>query len=183
MGGISNRNAEHYADPTAYQALVNIEKADRAKAWRFLKRLSNLAELIASKQADKERWESIAQGTTGGGRCVLVEVAPGKHELQAAPKVQASGNPQKMADAIGQAVDLEREIETLKKQYAAIKEEVAATIRLLPPAEYDVLHKLYIQRMTIGEVAVALRRSYSWVTTTQGRAVGHLAELLTDWKG
>ena len=182
MSGISKLNAEHYDDPTAYKALVNIQKADREKAWRFLKRLLNLWEIIESKTEDRDRWESIARGLAGTSD-VLVEVAPGKYELQAPPKVQASGNPQKMADADAQINELDREIEHYAMRYKEAKAEVKAALAKLHPNESDVLHKIYIQRLTIDEVAVARRKSYSWVTTTQGRAVTHLAEFLTDWKG
>jgi len=178
MGGISKWNAEHYSDPTAYQALQNIQRTEREKVWAFLRRLSDLREIIESKTAEKEIYDAQAEGLGGSPQDVLVEVAPGKFELQAPPKVQSSGDKQRMANAKNQSIDLEREIAEHQKMFDEHAARVIEVISKLPFNEYDVLYKEYVKGFELKDIAYIRKKSYSWVTTTKNRAVSRLQKIL-----
>lgn len=58
------------------------------------------------------------------------------------------------------------------------KREIIATIEELPEAEYDVLHKVYVQRWSLYEVAADRKVSYSLVTTIHGKALKRLDNMI-----
>ena len=70
--------------------------------------------------------------------------------------------------------DLTSCIESLYKERC----EIIRTIEELPEAEYDVLHKVYVQGRTLYEVAADRKISYSLATTIHGRALKHLDSLI-----
>ena len=133
----------------------------RAKA--FLSQLNKLNKLIENKMIEKEQWQAIAKGTgqrTDGER------------------VQSSGNPQKMADAVAIYVDIEAEIDAAIDMYVDKKNHIISVIEQLPVTEYDILHKVYVQGIPLDEVAVAFNKSYSWVTSKHGRALKAVQDIL-----
>ena len=58
------------------------------------------------------------------------------------------------------------------------KREVLGVIEQLNATEYDVLHKMYVQFLTLDEVAARKGKSYSWVTTMHGRALQDVQKIL-----
>lgn len=64
-------------------------------------------------------------------------------------------------------------VELYKRRNAII-----AVIEQLKLAEYDLLHKVYVQEMPLKEVAYRCGKSYSWATTTHSRALLHVQEIL-----
>lgn len=133
----------------------------RAKA--FLSQLNKLNKLIENKMIEKEQWQAIAKGTgqrTDGER------------------VQSSGNPQKMADAVAIYVDIEAEIDAAIDMYVDKKNHIISVIEQLPVTEYDILHKVYVQGIPLDEVAVAFNKSYSWGTSKHGRALKAVQDIL-----
>lgn len=68
------------------------------------------------------------------------------------------------------------EIERLYRERASI----IKTIELLPEAEYDVLHKVYVQYATLQEVATDRGISYSLTATIHGRALKRLQDLINS---
>ena len=133
------------------------------RAKEYLRQISKLDAMIRNKEIEKMQWRSIALGVTSsfGGE-----------------KVQSSGNPQKMSDAIATYIDLEHEIDDAVDRLVDTKREVISTIEQLPESEYDLLHKVYIQKMTLSEAAYAMDKSYSGATTIHGIALKHLQEIL-----
>lgn len=133
------------------------------KAREFLRQVYKLDCMVANKLAEKRRWQEIAAGaspqTTG-------------------ERVQSSGNPQRMADAIGRYIDIEREIDECVDRLVDAKREVIRVIEQLNATEYDVLHKMYVQFLTLDEVAARKGKSYSWVTTIHGRALQDVQKIL-----
>jgi hypothetical protein len=130
----------------------------------FLRQVEKLDTLIRNKLIEQEQWRDIALGITAniGGE-----------------KVQASGNQQKMASAIEKCVDMESEIDALVDALVDTKRKVIATIEKLDsPTEYDVLHKRYIQHLSLQEIADEKGRDYGWATTTHGRALKSVQMLL-----
>lgn len=58
------------------------------------------------------------------------------------------------------------------------KREIIRTIERLPEAEYDVLHKVYVQDKTLYEVAADRGISYSLTATIHGRALKRLEDIM-----
>lgn len=127
---------------------------------------------IKNRKFQREQLYDIASSTTAKTKSVLVE-----GELHNMEKVQSSGSKQQMADAIDEYVDLENDVygilDLIKRRDAIVK-----NIEKLNITEYDVLHKIYIQNMDLNEVAKECDKSYSWVTSTHGRALKNLQKIL-----
>lgn len=122
----------------------------------YLKQPQRLEVMIKNKLIERQQLKDIAFSITANSD---------------GERVQSSGSQQKMANAVDRWVDMEAEINGLIDRLVVTKKEVIATIEQLSTAEYDVLHKLYIQGMTFDEVAAAKDRSKSWATTIHGRAL------------
>ena len=130
----------------------------------YLRQVEMLDVRIQNKLIERQQWRDIALGitTTVGGE-----------------RVQISGTKSKMADAIDKCVDMESEINALVDELIATKRDVIATIEQLDnPTEYDVLHKRYIQFMPLQEIADRYGREYTTITTTHGRALKNVQNIL-----
>ena len=132
-------------------------------AKEFLRQIKKLDRLIENKLIEIQRWKDIANNTTA---------------TLSGERVQSSGNPQKIADAIGRYIDLEREINQDIDKLVDAKKDVIGVIEQLNATEYDVMHKIYVQYLTLEDVADAYDRTYSWVTTIHGRALKHVQNIL-----
>lgn len=83
----------------------------------------------------------------------------------------------KKAEKLGiNTATIKSDIERLVAERARIIEN----IQRLSEAEYDVLHKVYVQGKTLYEVADERDISYSMATTIHGRALKHLAVIIAD---
>lgn len=135
------------------------------KAKDYLKQVDKLDTIINNKLVERTQWKNIALGITAqiGGE-----------------RVQSSGNQQKMAGAVDRVVDIDAEINQLIDRLVDKKREITSTIEQLPATEYDVLHKLYIQRLTYYDVAQVYGKTYSWATTVHGRALKNLQRILNE---
>lgn len=81
-----------------------------------------------------------------------------------------------------QCIELELPTETTLERIEELKtvrKAIIATIEQLPEAEYDILHRVYIQGETLYEVAAGRHTSYSLVTTIHGKALKRLGEILS----
>lgn len=134
------------------------------RAKDYLRQLRKLDKLIENKLAEKQRWKEIAVG--GGSTFSDME------------RVQSSGNKQKMADAVCNYIGIEVEIDLAIDSLIDKRREVIEVIEQLDVMEYDLLHKLYVQYMSIQDAADAMDKSYSWATTIHGRALVHVDEIL-----
>jgi DNA-directed RNA polymerase specialized sigma subunit len=116
---------------------------------------------------EREQWKSIATGITpnyGGER------------------VQSSGSKQKMADAVSRYVDIEKEIDAAIDDLINRRNDVIAVIEQLDAVQYDILHKIYVQYLTLYEVADIYDRTYSNITTIHGKALKNVQEILENRK-
>ena len=130
----------------------------------YLQQVEMLDAKITNKLIEKQQWKDIALGITAsvGGE-----------------RVQTSGSKQKMADAVIKCVDIESEIDDLIDEFVTAKKKVITTIeQLYSPMEYRILHLRYIQHVSLTEIADILNKDYSWVTTTHGRAVKNVQNIL-----
>lgn len=128
------------------------------EAKRYLEEYKKIDTMILNKTIEAEQWEALAQSITAnmGGE-----------------KVQSSSNQQKMQDYICNKIDIEAEIDAL----IAKKQDITDTIALLPMADYNILHKVYIQSLSFKEIA-SDEKDYSNVTTAHGRALQRLQKVL-----
>lgn len=132
-------------------------------AKEFLKQPKKLDLLITNKLIEKQQWRDLAMGITAN---------------MEGERVQSSGSQQKMADAITKCIDMEAEIDRLVDLLIDKKREVVSVIEQVDsPIEYDVLHKIYIQYMTLQDVADHYGKEYGWATTTHGRALKSVQEI------
>lgn len=99
-------------------------------------------------------------------------------------RVQSSRNLHKLENAVIRYVDdeLAKEIEGTIKRLTRERYEIIQTIKKLEPAEYNVLHNVYVQGKDLTEVETIMNRSYSWVTSKHGTALSNLRIILEDKK-
>lgn len=130
----------------------------------YLQQVEMLDVKIANKLIEKQQWKDIALGVTAsvGGE-----------------RVQSSGSQQKMANAIIKCVDIDAEIDSLIDELVNTKKDVVATIeKLRSPTEYRILHMRYIQHISLTDIADIMNKEYTWVTTTHGRAMKNVQNIL-----
>lgn len=147
---------------------------------RFLEQLEKLDLMIENKMIEREQWKAIAEGVTAGGTSVIVLDKKGRKELHNMEKVQASSNPQKMADAIHKMIEIDAEIDLCIDKLIEAKKDVISVIEQLPAAEYDIIHKIYVQHIPLYEVSTMSDRSYSSITTLHGRALKNVQRILNE---
>lgn len=136
---------------------------------QFLKQVKKIDLQIHNKLIEKQQWMDIAMGITAS---------------MEGERVQSSGSPSKMADAVGRCVDMEQEINSLVDKLVDIKKEVIAVIERLDSAtEYDVLHRRYIQYQSLQEIADHYGYDYGWATTVHGRALKNVQMLMEQKEG
>lgn len=153
------------------------------KAKVFLNQLTKLDTMIENKMIEREQWKAIAEGVTAGGTSVIVLDKKGRQQLHNMDKVQASGNPQKMADAVHKMIEIDAEIDLCIDKLIDAKKDVLSVIEKLSAAEYDIIHKIYVQHISLYEVAAMSKRSYSSITTLHGRALKSVQNILDERDG
>ena len=131
----------------------------------FLRQLKKLDKMIENKLIEREQWKAIASGTA---------------QQMGGERVQTSSNPQRMADAIARYIDMESEVDECIDRLVDTKKDVISVIEQLNATEYDLLHKVYVQYMSFDEVASLYDKSYSWVTTVNGRALRNVQKILDE---
>ena len=134
----------------------------------YLLQIQKLDKLIENKLQEVAHWKAVATGTT-----VCSE----------GDRVQSSGSKQKMADAICRYMQMEDEINAAIDRLVDTKQEIIETIEQLPIDEYDLLHKIYVQKKELYEAAMEMDRSYRWATSVHGRALANVQKILNERKG
>ena len=128
-------------------------------AEEYLGQVKKIDAIIKNKLRDHANWVSVAEGL--GGASV-------------GERVQTSRNLTQIPDAIGRYIDIEREIKKLKQE----RQAVIDTIEKLPTYEYEVIYMLYVQDVTLKEVAYHFGRSYEWAKAIKRKAIRHIQEVL-----
>lgn len=134
-------------------------------AQNLLKQVEKKDTIIRNKMIERERLKDIALGVTASSE---------------GERVQSSGSKQKMADAIDKCIDIDKEINRLVDEFVDFKRDVSCIIERLSLDEYDVLHKIYFQYLSLYDVADMKGKSYSWVTTVHGRALQNVTKILIE---
>ena len=140
------------------------QQGNSKDAKEFLKQVERLDVRIRNKLIEQQQWRDIALGITAN---------------MDGERVQSSGAKSKMADALDKVVDAEAVIDSLIDELIDVKKKVIETIEKLDSAtEYNVLHMRYIQFKDLQEIADRYGYEYGWATTTHGRALKSLQEIL-----
>lgn len=132
-------------------------------AEQYLEQIQKLDAIIINKLADYNRWVAIAGGLGG---------------VSVGDRVQSSRNLQRGSDAIGRYIDIEREIDALKQK----RLDIIKTVEQLPPIEYDLIYRLYVQGHSLKEIAYHFDKSYDWVKKRKRKALDLVQEII-DKKG
>ena len=103
-----------------------------------------------------------------------MELASGITAGMGGDRVQSTKNTHPMESKVVEAAMIDQEIDRLKKEISGIIE----TIQQLPAEEYDLLHKVYVRHLTLKAAHAEAKKSYSWATTTHGRALKNLQYIL-----
>lgn len=125
----------------------------------YLENYETINYKIRNKENEIERWKGIAEGSTGNSD---------------GERVQSSGNKQKMASAVVEYADLEREIESLKSE----REAIVKNIEKLTGKQYDLIYRHYVHGISIKSISAQKGMSPSWGTTTHSRALKSMQKIL-----
>lgn len=102
-----------------------------------LESIRKIDELIDSKLAERERVRALRINTVGS--------------LDGAPR--SSGITDKIGTLTVKLITLEEELDALIDKYVGDKAAIVNEIEKLPEREYGVIHRYYIRRMTLEQVA------------------------------
>lgn len=132
-------------------------------AVEFLRRIEKIDRIIENKIAELEHFRDLTQKVTasyGGDR------------------VQASMSQQKMADAVCRCVDIEREIADAVETMQNDRREIMAVIEQLDARQYDLLFKIYVERLTLIDAAAACGMEYRTAIRTKNAAINNVQRII-----
>ena len=128
-----------------------------------LSRLSIIDEMISNKLQEVEEWRSKCEysGTSYGTE--RVQSSPASPKVESTLDMYISVKQEKM-----------REIAELEAE----KKAIISDIEKLPPSEYSVIYKRYVQQKSFYQISSELDKSYSWCTWTHSKALEYLQRLM-----
>lgn len=130
----------------------------------YLERVEMIDSIVSNKLIEQRQWKELALGITAN---------------MDGDRVQSSGSLSKMADALNKCIDMEAEIDRMVDKLIDIKRDVVSILeRLDSPMEYNVLHMKYIQFKDFQDIADKYGKEYGWATTTHGRALAKVQEIM-----
>lgn len=133
-------------------------------AQAYLEQLNKLDRFIQNQRFEIAHWKDVAVSCS-----VNMD----------GDRVQSSGPARKMENAVVTYSDLQANLELQIKRAEAKRQEIIRTIyEALSPAEYDVLHHIYVQGMMLKEVEAELHKSRSWVSRTHRTGLSNLQKYL-----
>lgn len=130
---------------------------------RFLEDLKKDVAMVENKPFEVEKWKSIAE--YGGG-------------TSEGERVQSSSS----GDAMEKAAIEKMGVEDIIKQIQKRIDYKIALIEELPAAEYDLIHKVYVQDFTLKQFASMKRRGSTWASEKHKDAKRHLQAILNERK-
>lgn len=134
---------------------------DRVK--NYLSRIKLIDEMINNKLQAVEEWRSKCEysGTSYGTE--RVQSSPASPKVESALDMYISVKHEKM-----------KEIAELEEE----KKAIISDIEKLPPSEYSVIYKRYVQQKSFYQISSELDKSYSWCTWTHSKALEYLQKLM-----
>lgn len=135
-------------------------------AKEFLRQIRKLDKMIANKEAEVQQ---------------LKEYATSISSNMSGERVQSSGNPQKISDAINKYIDLEREAQLDKVMLEDKRREIIVVIEQLDnPLHYDVLYKHYVEMKKLTVVAEEVHYSYAYILEIHHDAAEKVGKILNN---
>lgn len=136
----------------------------KSEAQVYLGQVEMIEAIIQNKMIEQQQWYDMALNITAN---------------MGSERVQSSGSKSKMADAVDKCIDVGDQINALIDKLVDIKRDVIQTLeKLNSPTEYRVLHMRYIQFKDLQEIADHFHKEYGWATTTHGRALKNVQDIL-----
>ena len=77
-------------------------------------------------------------------------------------------------------IRLESELKAEIADLIRSRQEMIAAIERLPEAEYYVLYGVYVQRLTLQEVADNAEKSYSWAAQRKAKALKMVQKMIEE---
>ena len=120
-----------------------VPRSEQSELWGFrsarerLESIKKLDELIDSKLAERDRIHALRINTVGS--------------IDGVPR--SSGIPDKVGTLTVKLITLEEDLDSLIDRYVNAKADIVKEIEGLPEREYGVVHRYYIRRMTLEQVA------------------------------
>lgn len=130
-------------------------------AKKYLLQIEKYDLMLENKRAERERWEAIATSTTAK----LTE------------RVQTSSTCDKITNAVMKILKIQEEIDAYIIELNNKRHEIINVIEQLDAKEYDLLHKVYVQHLTLKQYQYLKRISYSSVTSIHGRALNNVLKI------
>lgn len=127
----------------------------------YLSRYKKVYYMIQNKESESAMLKMSAMGT--GSKC-------------GEERVQSSGSKQSMEFAVCKYSDLDAEITGLREEL----NEIVKTIEMLEPDGYDVLHKIYVQFLTLRETAYKCGKSYDTVKRIRKKALEDIQMIIDE---
>lgn len=128
-------------------------------AEQYLRQIRKIDAVIINKLKDHKRWVEIAEGIGG---------------FSTGERVQSTRNLHRGADAIGRYIDIEGEINALKTK----RNGIIAVIEELPPDEYQVIYKEYVEGYMLKELPSKFKRSYDWCKRKKRDGIAMIQEII-----
>lgn len=147
------------------------KKTKRARD--FLEELKEIDTRIQNAKFDQEYWEAYSLGLSSQSESVMIG-----GELHNVEKVQSTPNPHRMEDAIIASIEKKPAANIKVEELLKRKEMMLDVISKLKTPSYDILHKIYVQKITLTDYAEQKDRSKSWADSQHGIAIKNLQELL-----
>lgn len=136
----------------------------KSKAQIFLEQVENIDVIIENKLIEQGQWKDLALSITAN---------------MIGERVQSSGSKSRMEDAAIKCMAMEKEIDLSIDKLISKKRNVVRTIeKLYSPIEYKILHMRYIQHISLMGISEKLKKDYTWVTTTHGRALKNVQKII-----
>ena len=137
----------------------------------YLYRIDDIDSRIRNKHKEKKKHYDL-----------MMDAATTITANMSGERVQSSGSKQRMADTVDEKLTYIQWLDKKIAELEAEKQEISDTIDLLPKDEHDIIHKCYVQNMSLKEVAAERDESYSSTTSTHGTALKRLGEILEKRK-
>lgn len=135
-------------------------------AKEYLWQLKSIDKRIEDKMEEAQRWRDIAENVTS--------------KLNK-DKVQTSPKPDKMADALVNAVQYETESQEMARRLAEFKNKVSLMIDKIDDIRYyEVLKKFFILDMKYADIESVMDRSYRHVRREIDNAIEHFGSVYAD---
>lgn len=132
----------------------------------YLWQLKNIDKRIKDKMDEAQRWRDIAENSTS---------------QLSKDKVQTSPKHDKMADAITNAVQYERESEDLARRLTEFKHHVTLQIDNIDDIRhYDALKMFFVKDMTYVQMQAQMDKSYRHVRREVDRAIDVFGSMYSD---